>query len=160
MWLNEFVHAVEGSKRHTAEVLLWSFSTLGLCCAVAGEFAMYIGGKLASHPDLIIVYIAYHPQKRSSDISILLQLQHNLAFSFDSFWNMSDFTIPGKLILYGIKYGEQTANLRIICTESTKPCTLRSNNDLTHYVWSIFDYYCTNYAMCVLPSHASGNKIV
>ena len=73
---------------------------------------------------------------------------------------MSVFFLPGKLIFYVIKYGEETANLRIICVESTKPCNLRSNIDLFHYVWSTFDYYCTNYAMCVLPSHVSGNKIV
>jgi len=73
---------------------------------------------------------------------------------------MSDFSAPGRLIFYVVRYGQETGNPRIICVESTKPCNLRSNIDLIYYVWSTFDYYCANYAMCVLPSHTSGNKIV
>jgi len=83
-WPNEFFPVVKGPKRHIAEVLLCMIHTLGLCCVIAGEYAMYIGGKLESHPDLITMYIAYYPQKWSSDISVLLQLQHTPAFSFDS----------------------------------------------------------------------------
>ena len=45
---------------------------------------MYIGGKLASHPDLITVYITCDRQKCSYDISVLLRLQRTLAFSLDS----------------------------------------------------------------------------
>ena len=87
---------------------------------------MYLGGKLASHPDLVTVYIAFHRQMCSSDISILLQLQRTLSFSLNSldFWNVSDFSVPGKLIFYVMRYGQETANLRIICVESTKPCNL------------------------------------
>ena len=48
VWLNEFRPRVEGSKKRIAEALLWSFNLLGLCCTLAGEFAMYIGGKLVS----------------------------------------------------------------------------------------------------------------
>jgi len=89
-WFCEFMPTIGGSDRHIAEVLLWLFNTLGICCAVAGEFATYIGGKLASHPDLITMYIAYDGQKCSSDISIILQLQRALSFSLESldFWNV------------------------------------------------------------------------
>jgi len=59
-------------------------SIRGGCCAIVGEFALYIGGKLVSRPDLITIYIACHPQKWSSDISVLLQMQHTPAFSLDS----------------------------------------------------------------------------
>jgi len=51
---------------------------------------------------------------------------------------MSDFTTPGKLILYVIRYEQETANLRIICVKSTKPCNLRCNIDLIHNVSSTF----------------------
>jgi len=52
---------VEVPKKNIAEALLWLFYKLGLSCTIVGEFAMYIGGKLASHPDLIAIYTAYHP---------------------------------------------------------------------------------------------------
>jgi hypothetical protein len=51
-------------------------------------------------------------------------------------------------------------SVRIACVESAKPCGPRSNIDLTYYVWSKFDYYRTNYAMIVLPSHTADNKII
>jgi len=40
-WLNEFSPSIEGSEKRIAEVLLQLFHTLGLCRAIAGEFALY-----------------------------------------------------------------------------------------------------------------------
>ena len=60
-WVSEFLPVVEVPKKNIAEALLWLFYKLGLSCTIVGEFAMYIGGKLASHPDLIAIYTAYHP---------------------------------------------------------------------------------------------------
>jgi len=39
-------------------------------------------------------------------------------------------------------------------------CGLRSNMDFTCYIRSTIDYYCANYAVIVLPSQTSGDKIV
>jgi len=80
-WLNEFSPSVKGSKEPIAEILLWAFHLFGLCCTIAGEFAMYVSGNLVSHPDVITVYIACLPQKWSTDISVLLQRQRTPAFS-------------------------------------------------------------------------------
>jgi len=82
-WFNEFSPSIEGSEKRIAEVLLWLLHTVGLCCAIAGEFAMYRAGKLVSRPDSITVYIACHPQNWSSDISILFQIQCTPSFSLD-----------------------------------------------------------------------------
>lgn len=161
-WLNEFSPVIEGPKKHIAEVLLWMLHTLDLCCVIAGEYAMYLAGKLEAHPNLITIYIAHCPQKLSSDISVLLQLKHTTAFSFgtlDFIYNQ-EFSAPGKNIYYTVRCGLETSALRIVCVESAKVCGPRSNIDLTEFVWSTFDYYCTNYAMTVLPSHTSGSKIV
>jgi len=79
--LREFLSSIEGSERRITEAFLWLFHTLGLCCAIGGEFALYIGGELVPLPDLITIYIACHPQKWSSDISVLLKIQHTPAFS-------------------------------------------------------------------------------
>ena len=82
------LHPLSNDKR-IAEVLLWLFHSLALCCAIAGEFAMYTACKLISRPDSITIYVAYHHQKFSSDISAMLQLQRTLAFSFgclDFYW--------------------------------------------------------------------------
>ena len=60
MWFNQF--APSGEER-IAEVLLWACHSIRPCCKIAGEYAMYIGGKLVSRDDTIAVYIACHPQK-------------------------------------------------------------------------------------------------
>jgi len=64
------------------------------------------------------------------------------------------------MIYYAIRYGVEVTALRIIYIESVKPCGPLPIVDLTHYIWSTFEYYCANYAMIVLPSHTSDNKIV
>ena len=127
-----------------------------------GRACLYIGGKPESHPELITMYIAYYPQKWYSDISVLLQLQHNHAFSFGSldFLYMQEYSAPGKNIYYTIECGVKRIAIRIACVQNAKLYGLRSNNDFTHYVRSTFDYYCTNYSMIVLPSHNSRSKIV
>ena len=161
-WLSEFVPIVEGPEREIFEVLLWQFTKMGLCCAIAGEYAMYTGGKLVSHPDVITMYAAYDRDTCSPDFSVLLQFQKTLAFSIGSleFENWSSLTLPGKFICYVIRYGQVAANLKIVAVESIIPCGPRSNIDFIQYIWSHFYYYCGNYAVCVLPSHTSNSKIV
>ena len=46
---------------------------------------MYIAGKLVSRPDSITIYVAYHRQNLSSDISALLQFERTLAFPYRLF---------------------------------------------------------------------------
>jgi len=152
---------MEGPERHIAEVLLWLFHSLWLCYAIFGEFVLYIGGKLVSQPDLIIIYIACHPQKWSSDISGLLQMQHTPAFSLESldFLFFREYSITGKTILDAMRYGIEVTAHRIVCIESVNLCGPRSNVDLTQYMWSTFEYYCANYAVIVLPTRASDSKI-
>ena len=134
---------------------------MGLCCVIAGEYAMYIGGKLVSHPDVITMHVAYDRDTCSPDVSFLLQFQKTLAFSLGSleYSNWPSLTIPTKTI-YVIRYGQKTANLKFFGVESIIPCGPRSNIDFIQYVWSHFYYYCGNYAVCVLPSYTSNGKIV
>jgi len=120
---------------------------------------LYIGGKLVSRPDSITIYIACRPQKWSSDISVLLQIQHTTAFSLDSldFLFVPECSIPGKMLDYVIGYGVEVRPLSIVCTVNVQPC---ARVLILIYIWSTFEYYCANYAMVVLPSHTSCNKIV
>ena len=60
-WLNEYVPMGEDQ---IAEVMLWLCHSMGLCCTIAGEYAIYRVGKLASRPDSITPYIA-SPHTRS-----------------------------------------------------------------------------------------------
>jgi len=64
------------------------------------------------------------------------------------------------MLHYVVSYGVKFRALRIVCIDRVKPCGPRSNIDLTHYIWSIFEYYCASYAMVLLPSYTSGNKIL
>jgi hypothetical protein len=44
---------------------------------------MYIADKVTSHPGLITMYTAYHPEKLITEISILLQIKRTPAFLFE-----------------------------------------------------------------------------
>jgi len=122
---------------------------------------MYVSGKLVSRPDVITIYIACHRQKWSANISVLLQRQRTPSFSLNSldFLFVPECSLPGKMFHYYIRYGE-VRGLRLVCVDSVSPCGPRSNIDLTHYVWATFEYYFANYAIVLLPSPTSGDKIV
>ena len=121
-WFNEFTPGIECSDKRIADVLLL-FHLLALCCATGGEFAMYINGKLVSRPDSITIYVAYHRQNFSSDISALLQLKRTLAFSFgcSDFLLVPECSMPGKIIQYVIQYGVEVRALKIVCIQYTQP---------------------------------------
>ena len=131
-WFNEFPPCIEGSDKRIADVLLRLFHSLVLCCTIAGVFAMHIAGKLVSLPDSITMYVAYHRQNLSSDISALLQFERTLAFSFGcfDFSLVPEWSIPGKIIHYGV----DVRALKIVCIRSTQPCGPRSNMDFTYYI--------------------------
>jgi hypothetical protein len=57
-----FMPIIECPKERIAKGLLWMLHKLGICCVIAGMYAMYLTGKLASHPDLISTYMANYPQ--------------------------------------------------------------------------------------------------
>ena len=161
-WLTEYLPVIEAPERKIAEVLLWTFTAMGLCCTIAGNYAMYIGGKLACHPDVITIYMAYDRDTCFPDVLALLQFLKTPAFSLGclEFENWSSLTLPGRIICYVIRCGQEVANLQIFGVNSIIPCGPRSNIDFTQYVWSHFYYYCSNYAVCILPSQTSRHKLV
>jgi hypothetical protein len=89
---------------------------LALCCAIAGEFAMYLAGKLVSRPDSITMYVTYHRQNLSSDISALLQFKRTLAFPFGcfDFSLVPEWSVPGKILHYVIRHGVEVRALKIV----------------------------------------------
>ena len=69
IWFSEFVTCGEN---RIAEVLLRLCDSVGLCCKIAAEYAMYRRGKLASRPQSITLYIACPPQTWADEIAVLL----------------------------------------------------------------------------------------
>ena len=123
---------------------------------------MYRGGKLASHPQSIALYIACPPQTWAEEFAVLLQEQTTPTFSLSSvaFVFVPEWSIPGNVLHYVFKYGGDEVVLRIQCIDSVAPCGPRSNMDLTYHTWSTFEYYCSNYAILVLPTQTPGDNIV
>jgi len=123
---------------------------------------MYIGGKVTSHPNLIIIYTAYHPQRLSPEIANLLQITHTPAFSLESldFLFVPYYSRPGENIYYTVRHGSITIAVRIVCVDCVLPCGPRSYLNLVHFMWSTFAYYCSNSAIVVMPSRTSGSKIL
>jgi len=76
-WFNEYVP--KGEDR-IAEVILWLCHSMGLCCTIVGEYAMYRVGKLVSRPNSPALYIAW-PQTWSSEVAVLLQEQPTPKFT-------------------------------------------------------------------------------
>jgi len=161
-WVGEIQTAVDCTQKRIAEVLLWLLHSLGVCCAIVGDSAMYIAGKSSSQPEFLSIYIAYCAQNLSSDISVLLQIQYTEAFSLGSlvFFLEPLFFKPGEKIVYIVRYGEQTLPVRLMGINSLEPCGPRSNLDFVHFMWTTFAHYCTNYAILVLPSRTSCDKIL
>ena len=161
-WVSEFNPVVKDSRKLIAEALLWLCFSFELCCAIVGDYAMYIAGKLASPSNFLTIYVAPPPQKSSNEIAILLQKQRTSAFSYGTvdLLFMDKYSIPGSNIFHTARYGDLTVPVRFFCVDSVEPCGLRSSLDFVHFVWSTFSYYCTNYAMVVLPSQTLGNKLI
>jgi hypothetical protein len=79
-WIPEFFLIVEHPYKFVAEALLWLIHSHELCSAITGEFATYLGGKLASQPGVLSLYVAYNAQIESKVFDILLQRQRTNSF--------------------------------------------------------------------------------
>ena len=157
-WVTEYLPSDEDL---IAEVILRLCHSMGLCCTIVGDYAMYRAGKVASRPDLLALYIA-SPQTWSSEIAVLLQEQPSPTFAMGGveFEFVPEWSMSGKLVHYILWYGGDDIILRLAFINSVTPSGPRSNMDLTYYIWTTFVYYCDNYAIVVLPSQTLGDKIV
>jgi len=159
-WVSEF-SSVKCPEKCVAEVLLWLLYRVGLCCGIVEQFVMYTGGKVTSHSNLITIYTAYNPQKLSPEIAVFLQITHTPAFSLESLdFLFVPYYRPGENIYYTVRHGDITIAGRIVCVDCVLPCGPRSNLNLVHFMWSTFAHSCSNYAIVVVPSRTSGNKIL
>jgi hypothetical protein len=80
---------------------------------------------------------------------------HKLDFLF-----MPTYSEPDSNVFFFFFYGNGTTALRLAIVNSVKPCDPRSSVNFTYFMWKTFAYYYTNYAMVVLPSRTSDNKIL
>jgi hypothetical protein len=46
------------------------------------------------------------------------------------------------------------------CVDCLEPSGPRSNLDFVHFMWITFVYYSTNYAMLILPTRATGSRVL
>jgi hypothetical protein len=137
-WVSQYSPIVKGPEKYVVEALLWLFYRLGLCCEIVGQFAMYIGGKVTSQPNLITIYTAYHPQKLTlPEIAVLLQITYTPAFSIErlDFVFVPYYSRPGENIYYTVRHGDLTIALRIYFVDCVLPCGPQSNLNLVHFIW-------------------------
>ena len=90
-----------------------------------------------------------------------MQITPTPAFSLESLDFVFDpyYSRPGENIYYTVRHGDLTIAVRIVCVDCVLPCGPRSNLNLVHFMWSTFAY-CSNYAIVVVPSRTSGDKIL
>jgi hypothetical protein len=149
------------SEKILAEALLCMLHCLSICGTIMGQYAMYIAGVLPFHPGVITIYIPHHQQNRSTDISIVMQFQRTLAFSFESldFLLLTDYTTPED-IYYAVRFGVETVTVRLVLINSDKPCGPRTNLDLVHFMWNTYTYFFTNYAIVMLQLSPEATKVL
>jgi len=124
---------------------------------------MYVCGKVTSHRHLVTIYTAYHPQNLSPKIVVLLQITHTPAFSLESlgFLLVPYYSRLAENIYCTVRHGDISIAVRILCVDFVLLFSgSRSNLNLVHFMWSTSAYYCSNYAIVVVPSRTSGNKIL
>jgi len=108
---------------------------MGLCCYIVGDYDMYREGNLASRPDSLSLYIA-RPLTWFSEIAELLQEQTTPTFALGGveFELVPQWSVPGRVGIYHIKYGREEIILTVLFIRSVLPYGPRSNIDLTYYV--------------------------
>ena len=111
-WFNDFVPSGEDC---IAEVLLLLCHSMGLCCTIACDYAIYREGKIVSRPESLGLYVASHPQSWPSEIVVLLQGKPTPTFSMGSveFEFVPEWTITGILLHDVIRYAGEEIVLRI-----------------------------------------------
>jgi len=113
---------------------------------------MYRAGKLASRPKSLSLYIS-RPLTRSPEFDLLMQENENPRFVLGGVEFVSvSWAMPDKSVSYRIRHDGDENNLKIAYVNCDIPCGPRAKLDLTYNLWTTFDYYCTNYAIVVLPS--------
>ena len=76
------------------------------------------------------------------------------------FETVPSWAMPGRTVTYSIRHGVDEIILNVAYVNSVIPCGPRSNIDLTYNIWTTLDYYCSNYAIVVLPSATSSDTMV
>jgi len=69
-------------------------------------------------------------------------------------------TVSGTAVRYTIRHGGEEIKLSISIISSDSSYGPPFNIDLTYHVWSLSEFFGINYAIVVLPSPTSGDKIV
>jgi len=88
-----------------------------------GEYPIYRAGKVATRPDSLALYIA-GLQTWSSEIAVLLQEQPSPTFAISGaeFELVPEWSMPGRLVLYILRYGGNDIILRIAFINRFIPC--------------------------------------
>jgi len=138
-WFNQF--EPRGEDR-IAEVMLWLCHTMGICCTVVGEYAIYRAGKLASRPKSMALYIA-RLQTWSPEFDLLMQENETPQFVMGGveFVSVTSWEMPGRSESYRIRHDGDEIILKISYVNCYIPCGPRAKLDLTYNLWSTFDYY-------------------
>jgi hypothetical protein len=159
-WFSEFTPATRPDKEFM-EALLWVFHAVGICCAVVGEYASYMSGVFATSDD-VDIYVAYPLERKNDAAALLLRERHA---TDPTKFSLYEFTFellldrlfePCEYMEYRVRWGDMENVIKIRCVDSLKPCGLRSNIDLVHFVWDSLVYYFLNYAITVGPCSPNG----
>jgi hypothetical protein len=65
-FVNEYQPNERCNWKMFAEVLLWLMYSFDLCCAIAGDTALYKAGMLGETHEFLTIYIAYHEETLST----------------------------------------------------------------------------------------------
>lgn len=97
----------------------------------------------------------------SPDIDIFLQRSRTNYFTFGrlNFEYEHRFSVPCDITYYNARLGDVSLSVKMKCVDCVNQCGTRSNLNFVHFLWTIFAFYATNYAMVLLRSRAADDKL-
>jgi hypothetical protein len=64
------------------------------------------------------------------------------------------------MVFYIVRFRDVALAVRITCADCVNRCGPRSNLNFVHLLRRTFAFYAANHAMVIVPSHASGDKLL
>ena len=85
---------------------------------IVGDFAMYIGGKLTAHPDLITILSLSPAKVVSRNFRLVTNFPISSFFDKLDFLYMPTYSRPGSNMFYTVWYGNEITALRLAIVNS------------------------------------------
>ena len=137
IWLGQFTY-VRHDYPLFVQALLQAFCSLGICCAITGQYPAYIAGMLSRHTmeEEFCVCHLYFAKSTSANWGPFLRKAHEFKIgSFDfRFKQYRDYEHFPDYSTYKISYEGETLTFQLVLVDGTLDCGPRSLINFAEFV--------------------------